>query len=216
MTPITLNIPAAGAASGVATFQGSGKYFLLSALTGPVRIVTNHNEEFDFTESNSGFGNDLAEPFGKLTFYNDAGAPIQVTFYISNSPIKTSDVNVTSSITVTANTSSPIATSAETVPGQFLQTTTVAAGPVALNLAGTFATFIVIQAQKTVAHPDNGGTANAGKVFIGFSNVNGAQPIELSPGDQWTFSAGSGRKVDLGKFFLDVLTDNDGVVVLYY
>lgn len=213
---ITLIIPAAGAASGVATFQGEGKYFLLTALTGPVRIVTNHNEEYDFSESNSGFGNDLAEPFGKLTFYNDAGAPIQITFYISNSPIKTSDVSLTSSVTVTTNTSSPVATSAETVPGQFLKQTTIALGPVALAPAGTFATWIMVQAQKSIAHPDNGGTANAGKVFIGFSNVNGAQPIEFNPGDQFVFSAGSGRKLDLGKFFLDVLTDNDGVVVLYY
>jgi len=216
MTPQTIIIPAAGNAAGVATVHASGKYFLLTATTGAFRVFTNTGDEFDFSETGSGFGNDQSPTFGKLTFYNDSGTAVTITFYVSNSPIKTPDVNVTSNVNVNATLSSPLASSAEIVPGQALKQTTVFGGPVALAAAGTFATSIILIAQKTIAHPDNGGTANTGKIFIGFSAANGAQPIELNPGDPWTFSVSAGRKLDLGKIYLDVLTDNDGVVVLYY
>jgi len=212
MIPYTVAIPA----NGVATFQGSGKYFLLTALTGAIRVLTNHNEEYDFSESNSGFGNDLSQPFGKLTFYDSSGVANSITFYVSDSPIKTSDVNVTSSVSVTANMSSPLSTSAEIVPGQFLKTNTIGAGPVRLANAGTYATRVTVIARKTLNPTDDGGTANAGNVMLGVSATAHQQPIELAPGDVWEFSVDSGRKLDMGKIYLAVLNDNDGVVVLYY
>ena len=212
MTPTTLTIPAGG----VSSVHAGGKYFLLTATDGAFRTITSHGDEFDFSETGSGFGNDQSPRFGKLTFYNDSGAPVTITFYVSDSPIKTPDVNVTSNVNVTATLASALATSAEIVPTQFLKTTTVGAGAVALANAGSFATSIQIIARKTLAPVSFGGTANAGSVAIGFSNVNNQEPIELTPGDVWTFSVSAGRKLDLGKIFLDVLNDGDGVVVLYY
>ena len=47
-TPITLTVPAAGAQSGVATHQASGKYFLLTAINGTIRVLTNQNDEYSF------------------------------------------------------------------------------------------------------------------------------------------------------------------------
>jgi cold shock CspA family protein len=189
---------------------------LLTATNGAFSVLTSNSEEFDFSETGSGFGNDQSPTFGKLTFYNNTGAAVTITFYVSTSPIKTPDVNVASTVNVTTTLSSTLPSSSEIVPNQFLVTNASLAAPVALAALGTYATTIIIQAQKTVAHPDNGGTANTGKVFIGFSAVNGAQPIELNPGDTYRYSVGSGRKLDAGKIYLDVLTANDGVVVLAY
>ena len=212
MNPQTITIPA----NSVAPIHASGRFFLVTDLTGAFHIVTNHGDQYDFASSGSGFGDEQTPRFGTLTFYNDTAAPNTITFYVSNIPIKTPDANITSSVNVTTSTQSPVSTSSEIVPGQFVKNTTTGAGPVALANAGTFATTIILLGQKTVAHPDNGGTVNTGKVFIGFSAVNGSQPIELAPGDSFVFSVSSGRKLDLGKIYLDVLNDGDGVAVLYY
>ena len=216
MTPTTITIPAFVTTSGVKICSYVGKYFLITALNGPFRVETNNGEQYSFSETGSGFGNDQSRTFSRLNFYNDTGVPVTVTFYASKSPIKTPDVNVTSSVNVTTTTSSPLASSSEIIPGQFFKIATVIAGAVALAAAGTFATTIVVIARKTLAPVDFGGTANVGNVAIGFSNANNTSPIELAPNDAWTFSVSAGRKLDLGKIFLDVLTDNDGVVVLYY
>ena len=216
MNPITIIIPAAGNAAGVAVVHAKGKYFLLTATNGTFRVLTSHGDEYSFSETNSGFGNDQSAVFGKLTFYNDTGGAVTITFYVSDSPIKTADVNVTSNVNVTATLKSDLVSSAEIVPGQFVKSTTVVAGPVTLAAAGTFATTIILFARKTLASVANGGIANAGNIEIGFAAANGAQPIEMLPGDVWSFSVSSGRKLDLGKIYLDVLTDNDGDVVIYY
>ncbi|MGH7224598.1 MAG: hypothetical protein ACRELF_15345, partial [Gemmataceae bacterium] len=101
MTPQTITIPPAiGGQSGVVAFHSTGKYFLLTAVSGDFRVISSTGDEYNFSESGSGFGNDESPTFGKLTFYNDAGTTATITFYVSNTPIKTPDVNVQSSITV--------------------------------------------------------------------------------------------------------------------
>jgi hypothetical protein len=216
MTPQTVIIPAAANnASGVAGTHTNGKYFKLLATNGAIRVITSNGDEFDFSESGSGFGDVASPAFGKLTFYNDTGAPVTITFQVSNTPINTPDASISSTINVNASLSSSLLSSAEIVPGQFIKTITIAAGTVAVAALGTYATSITVIARKTLAPVDFGGTNNTGNVTIGFSNANG-QPIELTPGDVWNFSVSAGRKLDLGKIYLDVLTDNDGVVVLYY
>ncbi len=89
MKPITLTIPIAGNASGVFAMCITGKYFLLTATNGAFRVITSTGDEYDFSETGSGFGDDASPQFGKLTFYNDSGVPVTITFYVSNSPIKT-------------------------------------------------------------------------------------------------------------------------------
>ena len=207
MTPQTITIPAAGTAAGVFTIHASGKYFLLTATSGAFRIITNQGDEYDFSETGSGFGNDQSHPFGALTFYNDGGVAVTITFYVSNSPIKTPDVNVTSTINVTqAPVSNTLAGCALAAEGQFEKTTAGAA--VALANAGTYFRSAILIAQKTL---DRG--ANTGTVYIG--NALAHQPIALAQGDTYEISAPQGAKRDFGNWYIAADNAGDGVTVIY-
>lgn len=131
----TITIPAAGNAPGVAVFHCSAKYFLCTALTGPFKLLTSNQDEFDFSESGSGFGNDQSPTFGKLTFYNAGGTAIDVSFYVSNSPIRISDVNVSTAITATATLANTLAACALETEQQFQKNTT-GLSAIALAAAG--------------------------------------------------------------------------------
>jgi len=208
MTPITLTVPAAGNTAGVASFHQPGKYFLITAMTGPVRVLTNNGEEYDFSETGSGFGNDVSNVFGALTFYNDAGAPVVITFYVSLHPIKTPDVNVTSTVSVTTVLSNTLASCAVENEGQ-LQAASGAGGAAARFAAvGTYFRRAIIIAQKTL---DRG--ANTGIVYIGNSAAH--QSILLNPGDQYSIEADTGGKRDFGSWYVSADNAGDGVSVLY-
>ena len=208
MTPQTIIIPAAGNAAGVATIHASGKYFLLTATNGAFRVFTNNGDEFDFSETGSGFGNEQSPTFGKLTFYNDSGTAVTITFYVSNSPIKTPDVNVTSNVNVTASLTNTLPGCALEAENQFQKNTGIAGAAVALANAGTYFRRATIIAQSSL---DRAG--NAGKVYIGCAANH--QPITLNPGDVWTIEADSGGKRDFGSWYVSADNGTDGVSVLY-
>src|SRR5215469_11341306 len=88
---------AAGGQSGVIAAHVTGKYFLVTAINGLARVSTSYGDEYDLSESGDGFGGADSPQFGKLTFYNDGGVAVTITFYASNTPIKTPDVTVQSS-----------------------------------------------------------------------------------------------------------------------
>ncbi len=59
-------------------------------------------------------------------------------------------------------------------------------------------------------------TDNAGDVAIGWSSTNGEQYRTLSPGDPpFTIEAPYGSKLDLSTFYIDVMTNGDGVTYVY-
>ena len=62
MKPITLTIPIAGNASGVFAMCITGKYFLLTATNGAFRVITSTGDEYDFSETGSGCGDDASSP----------------------------------------------------------------------------------------------------------------------------------------------------------
>jgi hypothetical protein len=213
MIPQTIIIPAAGTQSGVFAYQSSGKYFLLTATTGTFRVITNTGDEYDFSETGSGFGNDNSPPFGKLTFYNDGGTPVTITFYVSNTPIKTPDVTVQSSITVNTNITNTLAgCAAAALSDAAIQTT---AANTAKAFAGASTPFrkITILAYSAFGTAGLAAAANAGQVFIGVSNTH--QPIAMNPGDVWTFEAPTGAKYDLISFYISAPNSGDGVLIIY-
>jgi hypothetical protein len=213
MTPITLTIPAAGTQSGVATYQANGKYFLLTATTGALRIITNAGEEYSFSETGSGFGDDSSPAFGKLTFYNDGGTPVTITFYVSTKPIKTPDVTVQSSITVNTTITNTLAGCAAAIQTDVV--CTAAAANTANTFTGGSTPFrkCTILAFKAFGTAGNVPTANAGQVMIGVTSTH--QPIVLNPGDAWTFEAPTGAKYDLINFYISAPNAGDSVLVLY-
>ncbi len=204
MTPYTITIPAAG----VFTIHASGKYFLVTALNGPFSVITSNGDEYDFVETGSAFGNDQAPTFGKLTFYNNTGAPVTITFYVSNSPIKTSDVNVTSTVTATATLTNTLTNCALEAEYQIQAAANVANVANAFTNPGTYFRRAIIVSQKTLDR-----AANTGNVYIGNSAAH--QPITLAPGDVWTIEADTGGKRDLGAWYVQAPNAGDGVSILY-
>lgn len=96
------------------------------------------------------------------------------------------------------------------VPKQFAQTTTVAAGPTAIQSSPLYFRKATFVAQK-----DQAGTANAGTVKVGFSSTDSQQLFVMNPGDERTFEPPAGAKWDFHDMFLRVSNDGDGVAVLY-
>lgn len=58
-------------------------------------------------------------------------------------------------------------------------------------------------------------TDNAGNVFLGYSATNDTQLFAIAPGKTVTMRAPAGASIDLGRFYLDVATNNDGLIVSY-
>lgn len=94
----------------------------------------------------------------------------------------------------------------------FLKTTTVAAGPTALNATTRTAHTFTVLACKGLDGPT--ASPNAGTVKIGQSGTASEQPWELEPGGERTWDL-TGGVYDLSKFWLVVATDGDGVVVSF-
>jgi hypothetical protein len=208
MNPFTITIPAAGNAAGVATVHCTGKYFLVTALDGAFQVLTSTHDEYDFSETGSGFGNDVSPTFGKLTFYNKSGAPVTITFYVSLTPIKTPDVNVTSTVSVTTVLQNTLAGCVVEPEGQAQVNTAVIGLAVPFAAGGNYFRHAIIIAQKSLDR-----AANTGKVYIGNSNVH--QPIALAPGDTWTIDADVGGKRDFGSWYVSADNAGDGVSILY-
>lgn len=58
-------------------------------------------------------------------------------------------------------------------------------------------------------------TANTGTVYIGQQSDNDTQPIEVQSGQTVSLLIPENQQIDLSKLYLDVVTANDGVLVLY-
>jgi hypothetical protein len=213
MTPVTLTIPAAGAQQGVATYQASGKYFLLTATNGAFSVITNAGDEYDFSETGSGFGNDNSPAFGKLTFYNSGGTAVTITFYVSNTPIKTPDVTVQSSVTVNTQLTNTIAGCAAAAYADVNVTTAAANTAKQMINASTPFRKCIILAFKAYGTPGSAPTANTGQVMIGVSAAR--QPIVLNPGDVWTYEAPTGAKYDLSNFYISSPNAGDGILIQF-
>ena len=214
MTPQTITIPiAVNGQSGVTVVHASGKYFLCTAINGALRLVTSQNDEYDFAESGFGFGNDSSPTFGKLTFYNDGGTPVQITFQVSNSPIKISDVTVQSSVTVNTQLTNTLAGCALATLTDLRVTAAVANTANKFIAGSTLFRKVTVLAFANFGTAGNAPTANVDDVMIGVSSTR--QPIVLNPGDVWTFETPTGAKYDLSTFYISAPNAGDGVLVIY-
>jgi len=208
MTPTTITIPAATAQEGVFTMHTTGKYFLLTATNGAFTVITDKGDEYDFSETGSGFG-PTTLPFGKLTFYNAGAGTVTLTFYVSNSPIKTPDVNVNSTVNVQqAPIQNTLAGCAGAGENQIVKVTGGGGGAIAIANPGTYFRSAIIIALQSLDR-----AANTGNVYLGAAAAH--QPITLTPGDTYTISAPTGAKRDLGNWYISADNGGDGVVVIY-
>jgi len=102
-------------------------------------------------------------------------------------------------------------TETEVVPTQILKTAASAGTPERLAADGTFFHKAIL-----MGYQDQARTLNDGLVYIGPTSTNNAQTYQISPGEDVVIDVPLGFKQDLNDWFLDVLNDGDGVVIIYY
>ena len=96
-----------------------------------------------------------------------------------------------------------------TTPANLTQgnkTVAAAATPETIVASSTLVSSVEIMARK------GRGVANTGDVWIGPQSANDAQLRRLVPGDAITLTAPAGKKIDLFLIYVDVATDDDGVI----
>ena len=96
------------------------------------------------------------------------------------------------------------------VPTRIVKTVTSSGTPEAIAADNTFFRHATIIAKKAAR------TANTGTIYLGVTSTNDDQSIDMEPGDIWRIVAPVGSKLDLNDFYVDVTTNGDGVVVIYY
>lgn len=212
-TPITITIPAADTAPGTYNLKAKGRYFLVTALNGSFNVVTNQGDTYSIDETGSGFGDTKSPIFASLNFYNATGSAVTITFYVSLYPIKTSDVTVQSSVTVSSAITNVLA---DCTPAA-LNSSAIgcAAANTAYQFSGASVLFrkIIILAYKSFGTAGNPPTANTGQVFIGVGSIK--MPIALNPGDVWDLEAPTGASYNLNEFYISAANAGDGILVIY-
>lgn len=58
-------------------------------------------------------------------------------------------------------------------------------------------------------------TANTGEVYIGPASANNAQPFKVVSDGEVVIEAAEGSSINLKDWYLDVTTNDDGVVIIY-
>ena len=92
---------------------------------------------------------------------------------------------------------------------QIIKTNSSTSVPVRLAPLGTHAskvTFIGNNAART---------ANTGTVYVGPTSTNDTQVLAITTGQVMTIECAPGEWIDLYEWYLDPVTANDGVVILY-
>lgn len=56
---------------------------------------------------------------------------------------------------------------------------------------------------------------NAARVNVGNSPTNNQQPLDMSPGMERSFDAAAGKQEDMTKWWLQIQTTGDGVVLIW-
>lgn len=209
MTPITITIPQATASgNGIKNYNARGKYFLIKATTGEFLVQTDYGQTFDFLNPGEGFGNDNSPSFKVLMFSNPGGTAVTLTFYASNTPIRTPDASISNMITASANLTNSLTLCAPETENQAQVICAAAGTPVHFAAPGTYFRRMIIIAQQSLDR-----AANTGAVYIGNSAAH--QSITLQPGDTWSIEADTGGKRDLGSWYVNAANNGDGVSILY-
>lgn len=93
--------------------------------------------------------------------------------------------------------------------GQLIITASASGTPVQFTNATTLVTRVTIIGKKAAR------TANTGTVYIGPSSANDSQVYEIATGEVVTLNARNGYMINLTDWYLDVATNNDGIIILY-
>ena len=98
----------------------------------------------------------------------------------------------------------------ETIPTTIFLTVSAAVTPARLTVTNNTHFRVATMTGKKAPR-----TNNDNSVFLGLDDENDSQPHEISPGEEIIIQAPNGEKYDLNDFYLDVVTDGDGVIITY-
>jgi hypothetical protein len=93
---------------------------------------------------------------------------------------------------------------------QIIKTVAATTTPELIVATPTFFSTAIIIACKAAQTP------NTGDIYLGLSAGDATQSIKVVSGASLTLTAPVGQKLDLSKFYVDVGTAADGVVVVYW
>lgn len=95
-------------------------------------------------------------------------------------------------------------------PTLLVKTVASTATPEAASATDLYCTTMVLTGRKAARTP------NTGDVYVGWTSTNDAQPYKItSDGEVW-FNAPEGAKWNLAELYIDVTTNADGLVILYW
>jgi hypothetical protein len=134
----------------------------------------------------------------------DRPVPVSVTGVTIDSGGLATDAKQDTIIANTAKTPANTSTTAVT-PSQGRKAVTAAGTPEALVGSLSLVESVHIQARKNVT------TANTGNIYLGFSSSAGSNYLVLAPGDEWSWTAPPGKKLDLHLIYVDAATSADAV-----
>lgn len=98
---------------------------------------------------------------------------------------------------------------------QFVKNVTAAGTPEQLKAAATYFMKAVVLGRKGLGPTSSAANVNTGTVRIGPAAAANLQPFELAPGDERVLLPPVGQRWNLADWYVDAVTNGDGVVVLY-
>ena len=94
-------------------------------------------------------------------------------------------------------------------PQQIIKTVAASGTPEVITDTPTYFSYAIFLGERAVR------TANTGIVYLGVTSGNDTQPLAINPGQTLSLSAPIGMEFDLNKWYLDVATNSDGIIVIY-
>jgi hypothetical protein len=95
-------------------------------------------------------------------------------------------------------------------PGQLIKTVSATATPEAISATDLWVTKAIVIGKKAAR------TANTGNVHVGPTSANDTQGRTIATGAELTFEGRAGEVFNLASLYVDVETNGDGVLVIYY
>lgn len=195
-----------GSVPGIYVETVGGNYFKCISSTGSFKVAPDDRSKLSMS-TGRGFGSD-SNKFRRLVFYNESASTITVEFYVGSEPYT---ADATATVVSGSAIANDIAACIVATPAQFLKTSTAAASPVALTSSTTYFRKAIVRGINALT-----GTANTGTVYIGPSSSANQQSVEIPPGGEYVIEPPNGAKDNFANWYLDVDTNADGVVVIYW
>lgn len=147
----------------------------------------------------------------QITFTNAMGHTVEGTMYAwpvlfvgKDSIGNLLPVHLSASGAVSTSPAASASTTAATVT-QGTKTVAASGTPERLAATTTLVESVILEGKNAR------GTNNTGSVWVGPQSADGAQLLEIAPGESIELKAPDGKKIDINLIYIDVATNADGI-----